>query len=364
MKKLILSFTILLTALTANAQRHNLPINEVAAKWQQKTISNVQDGNFATLLRRFDETWPTLSIKNVRDVIAKGLSKAVLDKETGYTVINDAKNGYVETYDLGTDGEYMSACIWRRNNGHKLLAINLGQPTDPEIEFVCFYDYNPKTKTLTPEPDALGKWNRKESGTKLHYGLPHVGKDIIINEESSNYNIYHLHHFKWDGSRPVYDYSELITTISENYNHKWAPIIKTVSKDGEISEIIVDYSINDGTIKSIRVSTLPVEADNFHGGEVTLKDINFDGTDDLLIDLGSPNYTGTNVIYAGLIWNDAKQEFKECEEYSQIVNASPDPEHRCINGYVVEGMKTTVQRWEWKNGKLELTEQHEENTYD
>ncbi|MBR2177890.1 MAG: hypothetical protein IJ921_01975 [Paludibacteraceae bacterium] len=75
MKKLILSFTILLTALTANAQRHNLPIDEVAAKWQQKTISNVQDGSFATLLRRFDETWPTWSIKNVRDVRRKVLAK-------------------------------------------------------------------------------------------------------------------------------------------------------------------------------------------------------------------------------------------------------------------------------------------------
>ena len=82
-----------------------------------------------------------------------------------------------------------------------------------------------------------------------------------------------------------------------------------------------------------------------------------------IVNSGLLSSTGTNVFYAGLLWDEAKQKFTECEEYSQIVNASPDPEHRCINGYVVEGMKTTVQRWEWKNGKLELTEQHEENTY-
>lgn len=363
MKKLILSFTLLLAVLIANAQRHNLPIDEVAAKWQQKTISNVQDGSFATLLRRFDETWPTWSIKNVRDVIAKGLSKAVLDKETGYTVINDAKNGYVETYDLGTDGEYMSACIWRRNNGHKLLAINLGQPTDPEIEFVCFYDYNPQTKTLTPEPNVLGKWNRIEPSEKLSYKLPHVGKELLITEGNIDAN--YTHHFEWDGMRPVHKFVEQITILSENYDKKWTPMLRTVSQDGEVTALDVVYSTNDGTAETIRVSLpWPVYADNFHGGEVTMQDINFDGTDDMQIELGLLSSTGTNVFYAGLLWNEAKQKFTECEEFCQIVNASPDPEHRCINGYVVEGMKTTVQRWEWKNGKLELTEQHEENTYD
>ena len=40
----------------------------------------------------------------------------------------------------------MQACVWQRSNGHRLFAVVIGQPVNPEIEFICFYDYDPQKR--------------------------------------------------------------------------------------------------------------------------------------------------------------------------------------------------------------------------
>ena len=137
----------------------------------------------------------------------EGLAKEVIDQETELTVINDAKNGYVEVSDAGTDGEYMSACVWKRKNGHRLLAVCLGDPTDPFIEFICFYDYNPKTKTMTPEPDIL-KFKKWSVQNPYFCTLPRVGKNLILKEWGEHGPVRHT--FTWDGMKPVLSKSERV----------------------------------------------------------------------------------------------------------------------------------------------------------
>ena len=77
----------------------------------------------------------------------QGLSKEVLDEETELAVTIDSKNGYASVGDGGTDGEYMSACYWNRSNGHKLLAVLLGKPTDPCMEVLHPYLQNKPLKS-------------------------------------------------------------------------------------------------------------------------------------------------------------------------------------------------------------------------
>ena len=72
----------------------------------------------------------------------------------------------------------MEACVWRRDNGHRLFAICMGGPTDPEIEVVCFYDYDPATETMTPEASPADTFKPTEE--YYNYNLPHKGKDFII----------------------------------------------------------------------------------------------------------------------------------------------------------------------------------------
>ena len=211
MKKLFLVLTALMACTMVQAQdRHfeSCPLTVVNEGWKTKTIDNVINGSLGIMLERFDQTWPTWMVGEVRDAMEKGLSKVVLDDETDLTVTVDSKNGYVSVGDAGTDGEYMSACYWNRSNGHKLLAVLLGKPTDPCIEVLCTYDYDPAKKCLTPEPAILKgyRWGDKEGYTQLFCHLPKVGKNVVVQEWGQEEPRQHT--FTWDGMKLVFSKTE------------------------------------------------------------------------------------------------------------------------------------------------------------
>lgn len=195
--------------LSVSAQGGSTSLEDIDAGWATKPISNVANGNFATMLERFYQTWPTWMVKAVRDTMKKGLTKQVLDKDTELTVNVDQKNGFVSVGDGGTDGEYMSACYWNRSNGHKLLAVLLGSPTDPCIEVLCTYDYDPAKKMLTPEPEILKgyRWHDRKAYSQIFCNLPRKGKEITVDDWSGDDGPVR-HTFKWDGMKPVYSKSE------------------------------------------------------------------------------------------------------------------------------------------------------------
>lgn len=195
--------------LSVSAQGGSTSLEDIDAGWATKPISNVANGNFATMLERFYQTWPTWMVKAVRDTMKKGLTKQVLDKDTELTVNVDQKNGFVSVGDGGTDGEYMSACYWNRSNGHKLLAVLLGSPTDPCIEVLCTYDYDPAKKMLTPEPEILKgyRWHDRKAYSQIFCNLPWKGKEITVDDWSGDDGPVR-HTFKWDGMKPVYSKSE------------------------------------------------------------------------------------------------------------------------------------------------------------
>jgi len=195
--------------LSVSAQGGSTSLEDIDAGWATKPISNVANGNFATMLERFYQTWPTWMVRAVRNTMKKGLAKQVLDKGTELTVTVDQKNGFVSVGDGGTDGEYMSACYWNRSNGHKLLAVLLGSPTDPCIEVLCTYDYDPAKKMLTPEPEILKgyRWHDRKSYSQIFCNLPRKGKEITVDDWSGDDGPVR-HTFKWDGMKPVYSKSE------------------------------------------------------------------------------------------------------------------------------------------------------------
>ncbi len=177
-------------------------LEQIYRDWAKVPIKNVLNSSLGIMLERFDQTWPTYSVEEARGTMEKGLSEEVLEEETDRRVVNDSKNGYVEVGDDGTDSQYMSACVWRRSNGHSLFAVHLGKPTDPEIDFVCFYDYNPQTKTLTPEPQILAGFKRKAAKSQISHQLPQKGKTLRILEYK--YSSIYVHEYEWDGMKPVF----------------------------------------------------------------------------------------------------------------------------------------------------------------
>ena len=210
MKKL--SFAIMLLLIVAGTNvfaQKNTDLEDLNKEWATKPIDNVINGSLGIMLERFDQTWPTWMVGAVRNTMEKGLEKEVLDKETCLTVTIDTKNGYVNVGDGGTDGEYMSACYWNRSNGHKLLAVLVGKPTDPCIEVLCTYDYDPQKKMLTPEPDILKgyRWGDKGEYKQIFCNLPKKGKNITVDDWSGDDGPVR-HTFTWDGMKPVYSKTE------------------------------------------------------------------------------------------------------------------------------------------------------------
>ena len=197
MKKMLMMAVMLVMAMTAAAQEkefESCPLDVIEQGWKTKTIDKVLNGSLGIMLERFDQTWPTWMAGAVRETMEKGLAKEVLDEETALTVTVDTRNGYLELNDAGTDGAYMSACYWNRKNGHKLFAVRLGKPTDPCIDFVCFYDYDPAKKTLTPEPDVLKgyRWGDRKEFTQIYTLLPRKGKNVVVHEWGSDGPVQHL----------------------------------------------------------------------------------------------------------------------------------------------------------------------------
>ena len=212
MKALLLILASLFTGTYATAQdRHfeNTPIEVINEGWKTKTIDNVINGSLGIMLERFDQTWPTWMLGLTRETMEQGLSKRVIDEETSLTVTIDSKNGYVSVGDGGTDGEYMSACYWNRSNGHELLAVLIGKPTDPCMEVLCTYDYNPQKKTLTPEPDILKgyRWGELGPFKQIFCHLPKKGKNVLVDDWSGEDGPVQ-HTFTWDGMKPVYSKTE------------------------------------------------------------------------------------------------------------------------------------------------------------
>ena len=210
MKKVSIIMLLVLFSGTLYAQEtyKYVFLEDLDKQWATKPINNVINGSLGIMLERFDQTWPTWMVGAVRNTMEKGLDREVLDAETSLTVTIDTKNGFVGVGDGGTDGEYMSACYWNRSNGHKLLAVLVGKPTDPCIEVLCTYDYDPQKKTLTPEPDILKgyRWGERGDYVQVFCHLPKKGKNVLVDEWGNDGPVQHT--FTWDGMKPVYSKTE------------------------------------------------------------------------------------------------------------------------------------------------------------
>lgn len=129
-------------------------------------------------------------------------------EEKHYLVDDAPSNGYIKC-DMGGQCDYMTEiCYWRRPNGHALVAMLMQIGSEGEgvytVNALLFYDYDPKTRMLTPDlkiKQFVDKFlkKHKNAGTPCIY-LPKENKDICVG------------YVKWD---PEEDF------LYENYLLKW-----------------------------------------------------------------------------------------------------------------------------------------------
>ena len=152
---------------------------EVRKLWKTQTISVPgQKNDIVALFEAFYTEWPTLEGSRIVNETNPSLVHNNDFYEEGSVI--DRKNGYVESAwyegeDLGT----VSACVWNRKNGHKLFAVNFHS----EQDFLCFYDFDPAKRTLTPEESPLKQEHQNNSGkNSIWYTLPQKGKTLEVIE--------------------------------------------------------------------------------------------------------------------------------------------------------------------------------------
>ena len=145
---LFLSAVLVVSLLVTTASAQNEASATMLKKLQSTKIKGVKGEGIIPIFEAFNNKWETdagNSILLKHRNPTKFNATNIPDNGPVIDVVIDQPNGYVSADNGGGDGDYIEACIWKRTNGHRLFAVHLGDPVDPEIDLICFYDYNPAT---------------------------------------------------------------------------------------------------------------------------------------------------------------------------------------------------------------------------
>ncbi len=198
MKKLFLLFAIMGCSFGLSAQDY-ATLDQIRDHWQSKSIEveDASPANILELVSAFQQVWPTYSGREL-------IKFAVSDEEYDNTdKIVDLKNGYVrysEDDPEAESDEMLDACVWNRKNGHKLFAVTLSRMTPSELVVLCFYDYDLKVNTLTPEKSLTTLFTPSFPCYRYRVFLPQTGKNLEIQEFLGGVTITHT--YSWDGMKP------------------------------------------------------------------------------------------------------------------------------------------------------------------
>ena len=190
-------FLFLLATLTLQAQ--TMSVEQVRDSWYNTSITGVGGGDIISLAKAFHRKFPTRAGKQLLATVAKKPS-ADAAKKSGYI-------GYADDVaeEMGSPEE-MEVCVWRCDNGHRLFAVNFNS-LEFDIHALCFFDYDPQTRTLKPEKALSDAITPKES-QNYYINLPETGKEIHINEHiGERVNSYT---YGWDGMKPVLKKKEVL----------------------------------------------------------------------------------------------------------------------------------------------------------
>jgi len=100
-----------------------------------------------------------------------------------YEIVSDPKNGYVHSMMKVQTTPFTDACYWNRENEHQLFAAYMENTfeTGESENLVVFYDYDPMTQIMTPEPALTNMIEeRMKKYSSYQVVLPQEGKDITV----------------------------------------------------------------------------------------------------------------------------------------------------------------------------------------
>ena len=126
------------------------------------------------------------------------------EEKTGYHIDDQTKNGYISSSSMAQYTTASRFCYWKRNDGHRLLAVWLEEEHENESgqHLIAFYDYDVANDVMKPEP-ALTELVENAMSDFDDYAvvLPVEGKNIELNgytysDDSAETTTYQM---IWDG---------------------------------------------------------------------------------------------------------------------------------------------------------------------
>lgn len=169
-------------------------IDAIRAAWKSKTIK-VDAGTTAPDIKElafaFCKTYPQcetnralMGYLNSPESSTKDEYELGLDDGFNYFINCIPKEGYIRCMGEIEVDRFTYGCYWNRENGHKLFAAFMEEcweTADWDQCLVVFYDYDPATDVLTPEPALTDMIeNRMKDYFIYIVRLPEEGKDIEV----------------------------------------------------------------------------------------------------------------------------------------------------------------------------------------
>ena len=262
MKKLVLILTLMAVTIGLYAQK-NKSLDQIRDDWQSKNIKvdNTSPIDIMQLVSAFNQTWPTYSGGELIKFAMSNLPYDNTDK------VVDLKNCFVAYSEDDPDSESdegLQACVWNRKNGHKLLAVTLYRMTPSELVLLCFYDYDPATRTLVPEKSLDNLFSPSFPGYRFRAWLPQKGKNLVINEYYGSITIQHT--YGWDGMKPskgqvtIDQLNGCQAQFNEDYFGAYGPkfaqyAMMDIDRDGEPELLLQSDDESSRAVYSIYLTT-------------------------------------------------------------------------------------------------------------
>lgn len=188
-----------------------MSLDKIESEWKSADIP-VQNGSerpsVIDLLTAFNERFPSFGVDSLLRKLNEPDFKDEYYAEDGTGTIQHFPSKEYVLLSSETDAESVEARVMRRENGHSLFVLEMSKPTDPVVDCYAFYDYDPQTKTLTPEDEPWKKVSPAMEGNTLIPSCNLFDGVFLMGEFAPDDSIFenpiYCHTFEFDGQDIVY----------------------------------------------------------------------------------------------------------------------------------------------------------------
>lgn len=220
MKKYLLFLFLGLMMLSCKeSNKPNMSVDQLNQSWQTMPIKAGKNADVMDMVKAFQKQWPTRMVAELLEDLKRP------EGERDFISEYDQKNGYMNFADPtdNPDSESMGARVWERSNGHQLFGINLFEPNSEKQNLLAFYDYDPSTKTMTPEVIPAMQFTSDYPDAEIWYEFYPENNNLVVYEYFGNwYGALH-HVYEWDGmnfTEPVTEFDG-VASMHDEFNARY-----------------------------------------------------------------------------------------------------------------------------------------------